>query len=191
MRSSQIFLDFEATSLHGGWPTEVGLATLNVKSGEIDTWSALIALPDELIANRGIWDPAATAIKGITPDLLRSEGKPIPDIAAGIRRILAGHNAVFADGGLPFDLLWWKQLDQLVEEVGAGALPAVEIRHAETLFETGDLSDEQRFVRFRKRMAREDDGATRHRAGADARRLAESVRDALSVPTLEAPRPRP
>lgn len=107
---SPVFIDFEASALHDGFPIEVGWAYFDGKS--VRSEGHLIR-PGPDWDLQGNWDETAEALHRISREHLLANGEPVFMVANRMNEMLAGKE-VFADS--PFDGQW---MDQLFEAAGA------------------------------------------------------------------------
>lgn len=158
-------VDVEASALgRGSYPIEVGVAWLD---GRVMSW---LIRPTAEWLERGVWDPAAEVLHGISLEQMAAEGRPAAEVAEGVMAALSGQlpysDAVGADDAWLASLMAvtghsyprLEPLDDLLREVTTGS---DKDRAAEV---------EQAMTEASARWPR------RHRAGDDAARLAETVR---------------
>ncbi|WP_372399888.1 hypothetical protein ABMY26_34050 [Azospirillum sp. HJ39] len=158
-------VDVEASALgRGSYPIEVGVAWLD---GRVMSW---LIRPTAEWLERGVWDPAAEALHGISLEQMAAEGRPAAEVAEGGMAALSGQlphsDAVGADDAWLASLMavighsypWLEPLDDLLREVTAG-------------------NDKERAAEVERAMVKASVRWRRqHRAGDDAARLAETVR---------------
>lgn len=163
-------LDFEASGMgRRSYPIEVGVAY--VATGEIRSW---------LIRPHSAWDgwewsDEAEHLHGITRETLAVEGLPPEEVADALAEVVAGHT-VLSDSAL--DDGWLARLYEVggrtppfrlegfspVVDVLAGGLPPPLVGRPPQAVVDAVAEAERRFPEGR------------HRAGPDARRLAEVIR---------------
>lgn len=175
-------LDFEASSIGpSSYPIEVGVAF--VESGE--TLSCLIR-PDPMWASSGFWAPEAERVHGISRTELLSGGDDPTKVCEWLERAVQWHTVLSDATGL--DGAWLRKLyeadgrqppfalasfwEAAQDASGVGWPGMTGINQNPEVDRALELS--------RQRFPRE------HRAGDDARRLAEALRILLAVE----PRPR-
>jgi hypothetical protein len=161
-------LDFEASSLPGpgSYPIEVGIAF--AADGATRSW---LIRPELGWAAVGIWDPAAERLHGLTRDTLKRDGQPVEEVTVELAAAVAGH-AVVSDAATA-DGYWLQML-----YAATGRKPPFRIAPLAPLLKdiiaaTGDAAagDIERAAALALQRFPE-----RHRAGPDARRLAEIIR---------------
>lgn len=158
-------VDVEASALgRGSYPIEVGVARLG---GRVMSWHIQ---PTAEWLERGVWEPAAEVLHGISLEQMAAEGRPAAEVAEGGMAALSGQlphsDAVGADDAWLASLMAvighsyprLEPLDDLLREVTTGS---DKDRAAEV---------EQAMTEASARWPR------RHHAGGDAARLAEMVR---------------
>jgi DNA polymerase III epsilon subunit-like protein len=159
--SPPVFLDLEASGLGPDcYPIEVGWAAVN-NSGVIVSEAILIRPPEEWML-RGVWDPLAQQLHGISLDDLRCGRDPV-DVA---RRMNAVHESRVLYSDSPFDGVWlralFKEANERMEfEIAAKGADTLVVELADRL-RTGDLdytAAEHEAARLAPRT---------HRAAADA-----------------------
>jgi len=166
-------LDFEASGLgRSSYPIEV--AVVDCSTTACTSW--LIRPSEEWLQN-GVWSDESAAVHQIELAELMSQGRPVADVAQELAHHCCGRT-VLCDGG-EYDRQWLAQLfasadqrppfklsdfDQCARELadGSGRDPEATIAIAES----------EALSRF----------STIHRAGADARRLAETLRLIVGYP---------
>ena len=156
-------LDFEASCLPepGSYPLEVGACIC--KTGEVASW---MIRPTAAWLETGVWDTDAEAIHGITREQAVTEGQPPSEVLAALVEFV-GDRDVLSDS--PSAEEFW--LRRLAAAAGR-----------ESPFAVGDLdsllttisTDRDEIEQTREVAAGRFPGI--HRAGADARHLAEMVR---------------
>jgi DNA polymerase III epsilon subunit-like protein len=150
------FVDLEASGLgSGGFPTELGWAVVK-QDGSITSDSFLIKPPSRWTRYTNAWSAVSEALTGISREMLDRDGLPPAEV---MKRFLAAVEGCELLSDAPdFDCHWLGMLGDaaLVDLAGR------EIGDAKKLIGEASTSDA---------LAREPDGL-RHRAGADARRLA-------------------
>jgi integrase len=160
-------LDFEASCLPsaGSFPIEVGIAF--VATGRSRSW---LIRPEPRWVQSGIWDPAAEQLHGITCERLTRYGVPVRVVARELAEAVAGLTVV--SDFPPGDFFWLQLLYEHTEQKPPiwleRALPALEKT-------TGPLALNAQTLRHANRLALKRFPQT-HRAGPDARRLAEFIR---------------
>lgn len=158
-------VDVEASGLcRGSYPIEVGVAWLD---GRVMSW---LIRPTAEWLERGVWDPAAEALHGISLEQLAAEGRLAAEVAEEVMAVLTEQlphsDAVGADDAWLASLmavighryLRLEPLDDILREVTAG----INIDRAAEV--------ERAMAQASTRWPRQ------HRAGDDAARLAEMVR---------------
>lgn len=160
-------LDFEASALaRGSWPIEVAVA--DCTSGATRSW---LIRPLDVWLAADVWDPAAQAVHGIAREELLASGLPVEQVAQELADACRD-GLVLADGGV-HDRYW---LAVLYDAIGreppfalgdfhdhAVALALRAARDPQRAIASSELEAQIRFPRT-------------HRAAADARSLAESLR---------------
>ena len=160
--SPPVFLDLEASGLGPDcYPIEVGWAAVN-NSGVIVS-EAILIRPPEARMLRGVWDPLAQQLHGISLDELRSQGRDPMDVARLMNAALVGRT-LYSDS--PFDRMWLQALfeeahERMDFEIAAKGADTVVVELADRLG-TGDL-DYTAAEREAARLA-----PRTHRAAADA-----------------------
>lgn len=179
-------LDFEASSLlRGSYPIEVAVAFAD--TGLVASW---LIVPTGTWAARGIWSPEAERVHGISRGDLAAGGHPVSEVCAALEACVLGYHVLSdatgldgnwlrtlyaADGRVPpFSLASFWEEAQNLSGIGwpglAGVVPNPEVDRALEI--------------ARQRYPVE------HRAGDDARRLAEALRILGRTEPEERPRPR-
>jgi hypothetical protein len=146
------FVDLEASSLgSASYPTEIGWAIVQ-EDGSVESGACLIRPPAKWTIYRNAWNPASERLTGITREMLDRDGVPPSE---AMRRFLhaIGDRDLFSDEP-DFDAHW---LGMLAEVAG-------------TSIAGRNLGNAKKLI---QRMAGEP---PRHRAEADARRLALMLR---------------
>lgn len=153
-------VDLEASSLgSAGYPTEIGWAVLH-DDGSIASGACLIRPASKWLLYDNAWSPASERLTGITMAMLTSDGLPPREALA---RFLAavGDWEVYSDEP-DFDAHWLGML----ADVAWISVEVLKIDDAEQLIE-----------QVRSTVAFGE--APRHRAEADARRLALALAEAV------------
>lgn len=154
--------DVEASALEGGYPIEIGVATL-WKTGSIETRSWLIRPPSFWLATM-LWSDEAERLHGLTRANLEALGLEPAQVCRELNWTLDGAT-VLVDSKM--DGLWTSLL------FAAGEIEQrFQIRHIEPAL--GLLS---RDALRNATRASEAKGPAVHRAALDARRWAELLRD--------------
>jgi DNA polymerase III epsilon subunit-like protein len=160
-----VVLDFEASAMpsRSSYPIEVGIAF--VLSGESRSW---LIRPTEQWLQTGQWDPESEKIHRLTKEVLLAEGQPVDRVRSELTEAVAGHR-VLSDA-LMADALWLRSL--------YGGTPAFRLGSVGAVLEalTAPLGSGGRgpLAKAVKLASRRFPQA--HRAGPDARRLAEVIR---------------
>jgi DNA polymerase III epsilon subunit-like protein len=151
------FIDLEASGLgSASYPTEIGWAIIR-EDGSVRSNACLIKPPAKWTIYRNAWSPASERLTGITRDMLDREGLPPGE---AMRRFLDGigdRNLLSDDPD--FDMHW---LSMLADAAG-------------TSNERRNLGDAKKLIEqaaANQGLTIEFDEPPRHRAEADARRLA-------------------
>lgn len=153
-----LFIDFEASSLdQDSWPIEIGFAWL--ESDEIRSIGKLIR--PEPTWPQSTWSRASAAIHKI-PRAALNDADPAADVAHWAIDLI-GDQTLVSDAPA-FDQYW---LDRLLET--APGLPRPEIVDFDAV-----AGYRFRFPAIARVFARLDNSPTKHRAEADARKLAEA-----------------
>lgn len=160
-------LDFEASSLptvHGlSYPIEAGIAF--VAPGDVRSW---LIKPAREWLEAGYWDPNSEHIHLISLDQLQREGEDREDVQRHLARAVEGH--VVVSDYAAYDAVWAKEL--------FGGAPPFEVQdYAAVLYDRAGLP----MIPFEDLLRDAETAALtrfphRHRAGADAERLAEICR---------------
>lgn len=155
--ASFAIIDFEASSLdENSYPIEVGLAI--VRKGMLSSWSSLIC-PTTEWRSRDAWSRSSERVHRISREML-ADGPSPAEVASALVQQTAGLNILHCDGD-QYDQHW---LDELVR--AACVVPNFRLAEVTLLVKT---SFQERFATL---MA---EGKPPHRAGGDARRIAETV----------------
>lgn len=162
------FIDFEASSLgSGSFPTEIGWAF--IAGNRVHSGSSLIRPEPRWIRLPSAWSAASERLTSITRDMLDREGVPadeaLPRLLQSVddRQLLSDEPA--------WDLYW---LGQLIEAAGSSAdkpLGNAKVVITEAAARLGRVPNW--------------DLPIRHRAEADARRLAEIYARAMGIVNVE------
>ena len=151
------FIDLEASGLgSAGFPTEIGWAIV-CDDGSVESGSCLIKPPAKWTMYRNAWSTASERLTGITRDMLDRDGVPPSE---AMRRFLdaIGDRDLLSDEA-DFDTHW---LGMLAEAAGK-SIEGRTLGDAKKLIEEAAANDGS---------AMECGEPLRHRAEADARRLA-------------------
>ena len=161
-----IFIDFEACSLsEDSWPIEVGLAW--VEGGKVQIWSSLIQ-PDSSW-NAEAWSDDSAGIHGIPRGDL--DTAPLAsDVAHEVMDRL--HGKVVVSDAPAFDHAWAERLTETI-----GIVPT-ELTDFDSVIGAICQGDKARVNAI---FAHMETMETPHRAGPDAARLAEAIRDGMSI----------
>lgn len=166
-------LDFEASGLGAGtYPIEVGVSIIGLPTDEHpggmagDPKSWMIS-PSKEWLERGKWDMAAQAIHGIDQDTLVGYGIAAVAVIAGLERVVAGCRVV-ADGVDEVDEHCLRRLYAAIGRQPPFVLESIEPLYHDLITDVGeiDAAKAEAMARF----------PHRHRAGDDARRIAEVLR---------------
>lgn len=155
-------VDFEASSLWGGYPIEVGFAKFDVYRGrdiprDIVPQSRLIR--HEPWLKTGYWCENAHQVHNISKDDIDRFGRSVREVAYWLNQNLSGCD-VFVDSD--FDEGWNDQLFK-----AAGIAPSFNMRHVREIFDDAVEINDHCVIDFIKRPA--------HRAGPDAERIARTI----------------
>ena len=150
------FVDLEASSLgSGSFPTEIGWAT--IQEGKIRSGASLITPAAKWLRSSTAWNPASQRLTGITKEMLDRQGSPPRE---AMRRFLAAVRERLVLSDEPdFDAFW---LGQLAEAADVDPIKLADAKS--TIIEVA--RNGQTFGDIAKEFP------VRHRAEADARRLA-------------------
>lgn len=163
-----VTLDFEASSLPepGSFPIEVGVAF--VDSGDIRSW---LIRPEPHWNSDGRWDSSAQRLHGIDRARLSDEGQPVVEVVRKLTDAVQGRTVV--SDYPPADSFWLEALYG-----SAGQKPPFRIGGLTRLLEKltaasgkqgyGQIDEAMKLARQRFPLE--------HRAGPDARRVAEIIR---------------
>lgn len=160
-----VFYDCEASAFEG-FPIEIGWAFADGPTGAVLSERHLI-LPADAWRIEAWWDRAAEKLHGISLRQVRAGGRPAAEIAGRMNEALRGRE-LFSDD--PHDERWLRQLFAAGGVTPTFALSKVD---AKALIATAAAErgiDPDRHERLRTRAAQLE--PRRHRAEADARRLA-------------------
>lgn len=167
-------LDFEASGLDlpDSYPIEVGIAQID-HDDKITVWSSLIQRPSEWTH----WNDQSEGVHGISRETIAEYGLPASDVALILNTTL-GDGIALVDGHR-YDSHW---ADRLYEAAGierTWELASYDI----AIFGDGHISQEtlQRILTLKPRKT------PPHRAGEDARLLAEMFLDARDIIAAEIP----
>jgi hypothetical protein len=160
-----VFCDCEASGLEGA-PIEVGWAFINADTGSIESEGHLIRPPLDWAIEEN-WDFVAEALHGISLHQLRTQGRPVWEVADRMNHVLAGRE-LYSDS--PLDEIW---VMRIFDE--AGVDPAFTFRRtdAEVLISSAAAArnlDAGAYERAKQQAER--NAPRRHRAESDARHLA-------------------
>lgn len=153
-----IFIDLEASSLHNGYPIEVGWAIVRDFKVTAESW--LIRPVEEWITQDWCWSADAQNVHGIKMSNLLSLGRPVTEIKARMTSLFKG-KVLFSDA-VGFDFNWLIALYHADAPEG----PALPFRLADVsqAFE-GPGTDERKFDH---EVRRRTDYVPEHRAADDA-----------------------
>lgn len=164
MTFSFAVIDFEASSLdEDSYPIEVGIAI--VRDERIDSWSSLIRIVPEW-ASRDAWSRTSESVHGISRRELIDAPRP-SSVMQELNDRTRGLEIVYCDGG-DFDVHWLRELSR-----ASAIKPTFRIADINLLLGL----DRRRRNRFAELIAAT---SAPHRAGPDAKRLAEALRVALA-----------
>ncbi len=164
--STFTFYDVEASGM-GGYPIEVGWATVTLPIGTIDSGSMLIRPTEEWTA-RLPWLDEAERIHGISRDLLKAQGRPPAEVTARLNALFPGQT-LFCDAP-QFDIPWTNIL-----------FAAANVRRT---FQLASLAEGFRRAALRRPVTEQIlqvTSSTVHRAEADARRWALFLKQYLFI----------
>ncbi len=178
MKRMTAIVDFEASSLWGGYPIEVGIALIPPFEGpdtlrKIVSSSHLIRHEPWLIG--GYWDPRAQEVHGIRKSEIDAQGKDPLFVSAWMNDVLADCD-VYADSD--FDNGWNAQLFG-----AANTKPTFKLNHIRDIFDGAAHINDHCVVNFINGPA--------HRAGADAERIARTVAACIVRPQDLPPQKQP
>lgn len=160
-------LDFEASGLGARtYPIEVGVAFAAGAASELEVWSTLVR-PTDMWLKHGNWIEASAEVHGIAESELAAGMDPT-EVMTRLNGLI-GSSIAFVDGGRD-DVLW---LDTLVR--AAGVSPSFRLADWDALGGQLASPEYRRMVDFLERRR------APHRAGADAARLLEALKFALSA----------
>lgn len=170
MLDDYLCIDFEASALApGSYPIELGVA--DPATAAFRSW---LIRPTPEWRMGGLWSPEAAAIHGITRDQLDQSGLPPAEVMAGFVAMADGR--LLLSDNPSFD---WDWLEKLADEAGRLAL-LEHLRIADVAVIAGELAAGQGLDPERawdEALARTAGRFPhRHRAGADARQIAEALR---------------
>jgi hypothetical protein len=162
-----VCLDFEAsclpTPLHESFPVEVGIAF--VDGGKGRSW---LIRPTTAWLETGFWDPGSERLHGLSLERLRREGRGVASVQRELAEAVQGHLVVIDNPS--YDARWAAAL------YGGPAPFRIESCEA-VLYDRAGLP----VLAFRDALRDAAEAALvrvplRHRAGADAQRLATTCR---------------
>lgn len=169
MIASLVCIDFEASSLENGYPTEVGLA--EVATGRVESW---LIRPTDLWMRELVWNAAGEAVTGITRAMLDSNGRAVDGLCADLHAFLNG--ATLVSDNPKFETWWLRQLceaDRLYDGKNFGKIEDLEA----ILWGYAVTSGRRPDIAYAKAEAEAwSKFPTVHRAGPDAARNAEMIR---------------
>lgn len=165
MTTTPVFYDCEASDVEG-YPIEIGWAFVDPETGAIVSESHLIE-PAEDWPIKESWDRAAERLHGITLSRLRTDGRPVSDVARRMNETLSGRE-LFSDA--PQDETWLRLLFD-----AAGLEPTFIVRKTDARILISERAadrglNEAVYARAKALVA--ELAPRRHRAEADARHLA-------------------
>lgn len=159
-------LDFEASCLPSygrSFPIEVGVC--DVETGEVSSW---LIRPD-IAWRKWDWDPEAEQVHGLTRHRLQAEGRPASQIFFELADTVKGAGVVSDSSA---DAEWLMALCS-----AAGRAPPFEVGSMGELLETMLGSGDEARAKVESAQAKAMElFPVAHRAGEDARRLAEIIR---------------
>lgn len=153
-----IFIDVEASSLHNGYPIEIGWAI--VRDLEVTTESCLIRPTEKWLSQDWRWSSDAQAVHKIVLHDLINLGKPVWEVKARMTSLFAG-KVLFSDAA-GFDFNWITELYHAEAPVG----PAIPFKLADiSVAFAGADTDERKYDREARKR---DRYLPEHRAADDA-----------------------
>lgn len=167
-------LDFEASCLPApgaSFPIEVGVAYID--TDEVRSW---LIKPITRWREKGVWDPAAEKLHGITREQLERDGLPVDVVCSELTATIAGHcvlsDNVGADDG------WLSILFAAVgQEVPFRLESALDLaREALRSCRPGLVTSDMDTVIIDALRCAKERHPVEHRAGPDAARWAEALR---------------
>jgi hypothetical protein len=159
-------IDFEASRLPGAgsYPIEVGIAFPDAPEATL-SW---LIQPTTRWETLGVWDGAAARLHGISQAQLRADRTPVEQVAAELAAAAEGHS-VLSD--MVADDNYWLRV--LYAEIGSA--PPFRLEGVRALLQEMLGRDADARIEEAENLAR-DRFPSLHRAGPDARRVAEIVR---------------
>lgn len=162
-----VCLDFEASALgRGSYPIEAGIAVC--RTGETQSW---LIRPARRWITEGIWTSESGAVHGIDPKTLAAEGIPVALVAEQLEKACRGMR-VLCDGG-EHDRHW---LHVLFAETGGDPPFLIEDYHAFAFALATSAGRRPDIAIGKAELEAQLRFPVTHRAGDDARSLAETLR---------------